>query len=98
MLALQRRSVSWTMRQHVTPLLTGSMRTRRRAMRRFAAFCAREYTATRLLGRHDELDVIERKREAAKILEQPAASGSGVGHRLGNPLFVGTACVGVTQK
>ena len=33
--------MSWTMRQRLTRLLTGSMRTRRRAMRRFAAFCAR---------------------------------------------------------
>lgn len=35
------RLVSWTMRQRLTRLLTGSMRTRRRAMRRFAVFCAR---------------------------------------------------------
>jgi hypothetical protein len=39
--AFRRRLVSWTMRQRLTLLLTCSMRTRRRAMRRFAAFCAR---------------------------------------------------------
>ena len=33
--------MSWTMRQRLTRLLTCSMRTRRRAMRRFAVFCAR---------------------------------------------------------
>jgi hypothetical protein len=35
------RQVSWTIRQRLTLLLTCSMRTRRRAMRRFAAVCPR---------------------------------------------------------
>lgn len=39
--AFRRRQVSWTMRHRLTLLLTCSMRTRRRAMRRFVAFCAR---------------------------------------------------------
>jgi hypothetical protein len=39
--AFRRRQVPWTMRQRLTLLLTCSMRTRRRAMRRFAVFCAR---------------------------------------------------------
>ena len=38
--AFRRRQVSWTMRQRLMLLLTCSMRTRRRAMRRFAVFCA----------------------------------------------------------
>ena len=38
--AFRRRLGSWTMRQRLTLLLTCSMRTRRRAIRRLAAFCA----------------------------------------------------------
>ena len=39
--AFRRRLVSWAIRQRLTLLFTCSMRTRRRAMRRLAAFCAR---------------------------------------------------------
>jgi hypothetical protein len=59
---------------------------------------AREGPASRLLGRHDHLDLRERKRQKTQVLEQPAARGQGIGGRLGNPLIMGTACIGVTQK
>jgi hypothetical protein len=58
----------------------------------------REGSAPWLLGRHDDLDVVERERQEAQILEQPAPCGQGVGHRIGNPLLVGTAGRGLTQK
>jgi len=40
---------------------------------------AREGSASWLAGRHDDLDVVERARQAAQILEQPTARGSGIG-------------------
>jgi hypothetical protein len=44
---------------------------------------ARKSTATWLSGRHDHLDVVERERQEAQILEQPAPRGQGVRCRLG---------------
>jgi hypothetical protein len=91
--------MSWTMRQRLTLLLTCSMRTRRRAMRRFAAFCARVRARPRgFPRRHDDLHLVERERQEAEILEQPTARGQGVRGGIGNPLIVGTARVGLTQK
>jgi hypothetical protein len=59
---------------------------------------AREGPASRLPGRHDDLDLIEGERQEAQILEQPTARGQGVRGRISNPLIVGTAHVGLTQK
>jgi hypothetical protein len=59
---------------------------------------ARKFTATWLSGRHDYPDVVERERQEAQILEQPAARWSGVRCRLGNPLSMGAAGIGPTQK
>jgi hypothetical protein len=59
---------------------------------------AREGPATRLAGRHDDLDVVERQRQEAQILQQAALGGQGVRGGLGNALIVGAAGVGVTQK
>jgi hypothetical protein len=36
---------------------------------------AREGPAPRLLGGHDDLDLVERERQKAEVLEQPAACG-----------------------
>jgi hypothetical protein len=58
---------------------------------------AREGPAPRLLGRHDHLDMREHKRQKAQLLEQPAACGQRVRGRLGHPLIVNTARIGVTQ-
>ena len=75
------------------------MRTRRRAIRRLAAFCRpRELPASGLLGGHDDLDVVERERQEAEILEQPAACGQGIGRGVCNPLVVGAPPVGVAQE
>ena len=40
---------------------------------------AREGPATRLPGRHEDLDVVERNRQEAQILQQAAPGGPGVG-------------------
>jgi hypothetical protein len=57
-----------------------------------------EFPAPRLLGRHDHLNVRQRKRQEPKILEQPPACGQGVGRGIGKPLIVGAAGVGLTEK
>jgi hypothetical protein len=59
---------------------------------------AREGPAPWLAGRHDDLDLVERERQEAEILEQPTARRQGVWGGLGHPLIVGTARVGLTQK
>ena len=66
------------------------------SVRRFLRLC--ELPSSRLLGRHDHLDLRERKRQNPQILEQPAARGQGIGGRLGNPLVMGAAGLGVTPK
>jgi hypothetical protein len=58
----------------------------------------REGKASRLPGRHDDLDLVERKRQEAQILEQPTARGQGVWGGIGNALIVGTAGIGLTQQ
>jgi hypothetical protein len=59
---------------------------------------AREGPAPRLLDRHDHLDLRERERQKAQILEQPAARGQRVRGGVGNPLIMGTARIGLTQQ
>ena len=59
---------------------------------------AREGPAPWLARRHDDLHLVERERQEAEILEQPTARGQGVRGGIGNPLIVGTARVGLTQK
>src|SRR3954454_16341995 len=44
-----------------------------------------------LLGGDDDLDVVERERQKAEVLEQPAPRGQRVRGRLGDPLIVGAA-------
>jgi hypothetical protein len=59
---------------------------------------AREGSAPRLLGGHDDLDLVERERQKAEVLEQPAAGGPGVGRGIRNPFIMGAAGVRLTQK
>ena len=59
---------------------------------------ARQGPAPRLLRRHDHLDVVERERQEAQILEQPTACGQGVGCHIRNALIMDTAGIRVTQK
>jgi hypothetical protein len=57
--------------------------------------CACEGTPPRLLGRYDRLDLRERTRQQAKILEQQAARRQRVRGGIGNVLIVGGTSVGV---
>ena len=66
------------------------------SIRRFLRLC--ELPSSRPLGRHDHLDLRERKRQEPQILEQPATRGQGIRGRLGNPLVMGATGIGVTQK
>src|SRR5215475_302536 len=59
---------------------------------------AREGAASRLPSWHDELDLVERKRQEPQILEQLAARRQGVRGGLGHALIVGTARRGLAQK
>jgi hypothetical protein len=70
--------------------------TRNAPIRRFLRAC--EGPPPWLLGRHDELDLVEGKRQEAQILEQPAPRGQGVRGGIGNPLIMGAASIGLTQK
>jgi len=58
----------------------------------------REGSAPWLLGRHDDLDLIERERQEAQILEQAAPRGQGIRRSIRNPLIVGAAGIGLTQE
>ena len=59
---------------------------------------ARQGPAPRLLGRHDDLDLRECKRQEAQILEQPTAWRQWVGCCIRNALVMDTARIRVTQK
>jgi hypothetical protein len=50
------------------------------------------------LGRHEDLDLGQRERQEAQILQEPASSGQGIGCGLGNRLIMEAAAVGVAQK
>jgi hypothetical protein len=58
----------------------------------------REVPPPRLPGRHDDLDVVERERQEAQILEQSAACGQGIRCGIGNPLIMGAPRIGGTEK
>ena len=57
-----------------------------------------EGSPPRLLRRHDHFDLRERKRQKAEILEQPAARWQGIQASVCNPLIVGAADIGRTEK
>jgi hypothetical protein len=59
---------------------------------------AREGPASRLAGRHDDLDVVAGERQEAQILEPPAPCGQGIRRGLRHPLLVGAAGIGLTQE
>jgi hypothetical protein len=70
--------------------------TRNTPIRRFLR--ARQGPAPRLLRRHDHLNLVERERQKAQILEPSAACGQGVGCRIRHALIMDTAAIGITQK
>jgi hypothetical protein len=57
-----------------------------------------ELPSSRLPGRHDDLHPVERERQKAKILEQPAPHRQGIRGSIGHAFIVGTARIGLTQK
>ena len=57
-----------------------------------------EFLAAWLLGRHEDLDLGQPKRQKAQILQQPAPRGQGIRRRVSNGLIMGAAAIGVTQK
>jgi len=58
----------------------------------------RELSSSRLPGWHDDFHLRKRKRQKAQVLEQPAPCRQGVRGRIRNPLIVGAAGIGLTQK
>src|SRR6266850_1629433 len=59
---------------------------------------APEGSASWLAGRHDDLDLVERERLEAQILEQSTARGEGIGGGIRHPLIVGTPRIRLTQE
>jgi hypothetical protein len=59
---------------------------------------AREGPATWFLGRHNDLNLLERERQEAEILEQTAPREQRIGGGVCNPLIMGATWIGVTQK
>jgi len=70
--------------------------TRDAPIRRFLRAC--ELPSSRLAGRHDDFDLIEGKGQEAQILEQPATRWQGIRGPICNPLIVGAAGIGLTEK
>ena len=97
--AFRRRQTSWTMRQRLSLLFTGSIRTRRRAMRRLTAFCARVRARPRgfLVGMITSTWGSVKAREP-RILKPPAPCRQGIRGLIGHPLIVGATSVGATEK
>jgi len=59
---------------------------------------AREGAASRLPGRHEDLHLVQRKRQEAEILEQAAPCRQGVRGGIGHAFIVGAAGRGLTQQ
>jgi hypothetical protein len=57
-----------------------------------------EGSPPRLLRRHDHFDLWEHKRQKAEILEQAAPRWQGIRGPIGDPLVVGAARIGRTEK
>ena len=58
----------------------------------------REGAAPGLPGRHDDLDLVERERQEAQILQQPASSGQGIRRCISNGLIMDATAIGVAQE
>ena len=87
------------MRQRLTLLLTGSIRSRRWWSAWFARCCSRvSFWPRGFLGRHEDRHLREREGQETQILQQPAPRGQGIRRRIGNPFIMDPAAKGVTQK
>src|SRR3989441_12953957 len=57
-----------------------------------------ELLAAWFLGRHEDLDLGERKSQEAQILQQPAPRGQGIRRRVSNGLIMDATSIGVTEE
>ena len=57
-----------------------------------------EFLASWFLGRHEDLDLWERERQEAQILQQPAPRGQGIRRRVRNGLIMDTTSISVAQE
>jgi hypothetical protein len=57
-----------------------------------------EFLATRFLGRHEDLDLGQRERQKAQVLQQPAPRGQGIRRRVGNGLVMDVPSIGVAEE
>ena len=58
----------------------------------------RQFLATGFLGRHEDLDLGQRQRQAAQILHPSAPRGPGSGRRVGHRLLMDATALSVTQE
>src|SRR6266852_9621955 len=56
-----------------------------------------EFLAAWFLGRHEDLDLGQRKRQEAQILQQPAPSRQGIRGGLGNGLIMDATSIGLAE-
>jgi len=57
-----------------------------------------ELLAARLLGRHEDLDLGQGKRQEAQVLQQPTSRGQGIWRRVSNGLIMDATAIGVAQE
>jgi hypothetical protein len=60
--------------------------------------CQGAFLAAGFLGRHEDLDLGQRERQEAQVLQQPTPGGQGIRRRVSNRLIMDAAAVGVAQK
>ncbi len=58
----------------------------------------RQLLAPGFLRRHEDLDLRQRERQEAQVLQQPTPGGQGIRRRVGNGLIMDVTTVGVAQK
>src|SRR6266852_3831057 len=58
----------------------------------------RQLLAAGFLGRHEDLDLGQRERQEAQVLQQPAPRGQGIRRRVGNGLVMDTTSIGVAEE
>src|SRR5882672_9224554 len=63
-----------------------------------ALLLSRQFQATGFLGGHEDVDLGQRERQEAQILQQPTPGGERVRRRVGNRLVMDAAAIGVAQK
>ena len=57
-----------------------------------------EVLAARFLGRHEDLDLGQRERQKAQVLQQPAPRGQGIRRRVGNGFVMDATAIGIAEE